>query len=428
MRPTESPSERSLVLRGVQHCGQRVDVVTSGGRVIVCGPGAASELSVGADCLDLEGWHLLPAAAEPHAHLDKAFLLDQTGPCCGDVRQAVQAVQNFYASTTGHDLTARARHVASIALRHGITALRSHVDVGGAIGLRSLRVLDELRSELAAVMDVQLAALSIEPVSGPDGAVGRRWVEEALANGADIVGGGPWLDVEPLQAVDELTAIAASNGRPLDLHMDETTEASVLTLERLIERVIQLGLEGRATASHCVSLGQQSPAVARRLAGALADAGIAVVTLPQTNLYLQGRTAQSAHLRATPPLATLADAGVLVAAGGDNWRDPFNPLGRVDPFETAALLVAAGHVTPDIAYRMVSEDARALLELPRAAARIGDVADLVCVKAASLEEAVASGTEERIVVRAGAVVARSELNVSGALWASRDEVDRPQTR
>lgn len=423
MRPAERPSERSLILRGVQRCGQRVDVVMSGGRVTACGPESAIESSLdAADCLDLRGWCALPAAAEPHAHLDKAFLLDQTGPCCGDVRQAVQALQDFYASAKEQDLAPRARQVASIALRHGVTALRSHVDVGGAIGIRSLRALTELRSELTPVMDIQLAALSIEPVSGPDGAVGRRWVEEALENGADVVGGGPWLDVEPIEAVDELTAIAATNGCPLDLHMDETTEASVLTLERLIQRVVQLGLEGRATASHCVSLGQQSPAVAQRLARGLADAGIAVVTLPQTNLYLQGRTVESAHLRATPPLATLDAAGVRVAAGGDNWRDPFNPLGRVDPFETAALLVAAGHVTPEVAYRMVSEDARALLHLPPAAARAGDAADLVCVKAASLEEAVASGTEERIVVRAGRIVARSELHVSGELWTTTEDV------
>ena len=35
-----------------------------------------------------------------------------------------------------------------------------------------------------------------------------------------------------------------------------------------------------------------------------------------------------------------------VAAGADNIRDPFNPLGRTDPLETASLLAAAAHLTP----------------------------------------------------------------------------------
>jgi cytosine deaminase len=401
----------------MRHAGRLVDVVVSSEAIVACGPGAAAAFAVpDADCVDLGGWCALPAACEPHAHLDKAFLVERTGPVHGDVRQAVQAVAAYYASASDDDLADRARRAASLALRHGVTALRSHVDVGGAIGFRALLALAALRAELAPVMDVQLVALPIQPVSGPDGQLGRRVVEEAIALGADVVGGGPWLDVAPLQAVDELTAIAHANGRPLDLHVDETTDASVLTLERLVHRVAQLGLEGRVTASHCVSLGELEPGVADRLARAVAEAGIAVVTLPQTNLYLQARTAASARLRGIPPLGLLEAAGVSVAAGGDNWRDPFNPVGRVDPLETASLLVSAGHVAPALAYAMVSERARALLHLPAASLRPGDAADLLCVKASGVGEAVASGTEERIVVRRGRVVARSELSISGALW------------
>jgi len=72
----------------------------------------------------------------------------------------------------------------------------------------------------------------------------------------------------------------------------------------------------------------------------------------------------------------MLDAVVLVAAGADNVQDPFNPVGRSDPLETAALLVMAGHQTPDDAYRMVSNDVREGIGMPRLSIEVGSPADL----------------------------------------------------
>ena len=100
------------------------------------------------------------------------------------------------------------------------------------------------------------------------------------------------------------------------------------------------------TASHCVSLGMQPPARQHEVAEAVAAAGIAVVALPATNLYLQGRDHPQAMPRGLTAVRALRDAGVVVAAGADNLQDPFNPLGRACPFETAALMVLTAHLTP----------------------------------------------------------------------------------
>ncbi len=61
--------------------------------------------------------------------------------------------------------------------------------------------------------------------------------------------------------------------------------------------------------------------------------------------------------RGLTAVAALRDAGVPVAAGADNIRDPFNPLGRTDPLETASLLAAAAHLTPAQALAAVTADA-----------------------------------------------------------------------
>jgi cytosine/creatinine deaminase len=141
----------------------------------------------------------------------------------------------------------------------------------------------------------------------------------------------------------------------------------------------------------------------------MAGAGVSLVVLPQTNLCLQGRGLLTRVPRALPPLALLERAGVQVAAGGDNWRDPFNPVGRIDPMETASLLVTAGHVTPRQAYDMVSGRAREVLGLPAAALAPGQVADLLAIRAASLADAVADGTEDRMVWHRGRLVAHTTV-------------------
>ena len=50
--------------------------------------------------------------------------------------------------------------------------------------------------------------------------------------------------------------------------------------------------------------------------------------------------------RGLTAVAALREAGVNVAAGADNLQDPFNPVGRACPFETAGLMIMAAHLTP----------------------------------------------------------------------------------
>jgi cytosine deaminase len=157
-----------------------------------------------------------------------------------------------------------------------------------------------------------------------------------------------------------------------------------------------------------VSLGVQDRDVQRRVAADTAKAGVAVVTLPQTNLYLQGRFHPVATPRGLTALRPLLDAGVTLAAGGDNLQDPFNLLGRGDPLEAAALLVTAGHLLPEEAYAAVSTGARAAMGLPPVTVAAGSPAELLAVRATSVREAIAAAPADRMVIHRGEVVARTE--------------------
>ena len=144
------------------------------------------------------------------------------------------------------------------------------------------------------------------------------------------------------------------------------------------------------------------------IAASVAEAGVSVVALPQTNLYLQGRETRQAMPRGLTAIEALADAGVMVCAGADNVADPFNLVGRSDAFETAALLVMAAHRSPERAWDMVSSNARAALNLTPAGPVVGHVADLLLVDAGSVRDAIANAPGTRRTIRHGRLVAQAD--------------------
>lgn len=359
-----------------------------------------------ADSLDLSGYVLLPAPAEPHAHFDKALTAERVDVQPGDLNAAIEAWHAHREGLREEDIARRAESTALIALARGTTAVRTHVDVGEGIELRAAGALVSVRDRLRPLMDIQVVALSY-PLAGPAGAENRALVRAALELGVDVVGGAPHIDPDPAGHIEVCLGLADEFERPVDLHMDEHLRPSV-DLEDMV-RLMADGFPQPVTASHCTSLGMQSAEVQDRLAREVAAARIAVVTCPGTNLHLLGRGVRTATPRGLTALQALLRAGVLVAGGGDNVQDFFHPLGCGDPLQTAALLVLAGQLDVHTAYRLVSENARAVMGLPGAGVAPGAPADLVAVAAGSLQEALSTTTEDRIVFRAGGVVSRTSV-------------------
>jgi len=396
--------------------GDTADVRVEAGRVAAVAAPGAIRRAAGDRWLDLAGYLLLAAPAEPHAHLDKA-LTGVRNPA-GDLDGAIAAWGGHLPSVSRQDVVERAERAALLLLGNGATAIRTHVDVGdgGAwgsaggwgIGMRALDGLVEVREALQDQATVQVVALPGVPLTGAAGVANRSALREAMARGADVIGGCPHLDPDPPACMRFCVELAAALGRPVDLHVDETLDPRVLWLEELAELVAGAGLEHGVTASHCAGLGVQPPGVAQRVAEAVAAAGVAVVCCPQTSLFLQGRGRPLAP-RGLTALGELLAAGVIVAAGGDNLRDPFNAVGRGDPLETASLLVAAAHLEPAAAYAAVSAGARAAMGLDAVRVEPGFPAELLAIRADSTEEAVAAAPAERLVVHRGHLVSRTTV-------------------
>jgi len=347
---------------------------------------------------------LLPAMAEAHAHLDKAFLSETVPNPTGDLMGAILAMEANRDRITLADTEVRAERAARLIAANGATAIRTHADLTITNGLMSVQALLSVRDRLRDIVHIEVFALSGWPSIGTAGATQRALLREAIAMGIDGVGGCPHLEDDPAEANDLFLSMAAEAGLPVDLHTDETLVPERFALEDLAERVLANGFPHRVAASHCVSLGMQPAATQQRVAEKVALAGISVIALPSSNLFLQGREHQQGMPRALTALRALRSAGANVAAGADNLQDPFNPVGRGDCLETASLMVMAGHQLPELAFHTVSGAVRALMGLPEAAVEVGAAADFVLLPAASIREAIAFGAADRTVIRAGAVV------------------------
>jgi cytosine deaminase len=392
-----------LLTRATLADGRRVDVRLTRDRIAA----VAEHLGPvdGEAVVDLDGHLLLPAPAEPHAHLDKALTADRVPNPAGDLLGAIKAWLAYRPTLTVDDIAERAERAVRMLAANGITAIRTHVDVGVDIGTRGIEALVRTRGAVEDVVDLQIVALNSVPSTGELGVGNRAALDEAVEEGADVVGGCPHLEAEPMAAIEHALELATAHGHPVDLHTDETLERAMLQLPDIADFVVKTGFPHRVTASHCVSLGVQDDATQRDVCDRVAAAGVAVVTLPQTNLYLPARGVRTATPRGLTAIRALLDAGATVAGGADNLQDPFNIVGRGDPLETAALLVMAGHLTPDEAYHAVSAASRAAMGLEPVEIAPGAPAELMAVRAGSLREAIATAPAGRIVIHRGHLVA-----------------------
>ncbi len=360
--------------------GRTVDVRLGGGRIEAVG--TAGSLATGGTraCgarVDLAGYLLLPAPAEPHAHGDTALSADEGGP----VSYAPQDVQR------------RATEAALLQLGHGATALRAHVRVGDVQGLGALASVLQARRALRGFSELTTVAMP-RLLTGVAGADGLAMLRDAVKMGASVVGGCPDLDPDPTGYVEAVLEVASEHGCPVDLHTDAADPARLARLAAMAG-----GLRPGVALGPCGGLGRLPAEVASRTADQLAAAGVTVVCLPQGGCG-------GVERRGAAPVRLLRSAGVRVAAGSGALRDVSNPVGRGDPLEAAYLLASRHGLRPEDAYDTVSASARAVLGLPEVRVEAGFPAELLAVRGERLASAL-SLAYSRIVVHRGRVVART---------------------
>ena len=212
---TALPRQLSLLRNALLPDGSLVDVELIEDIVRAVRPAEPEVEASGDSIIDLQGFMLLTAPAEPHAHLDKALSWDLINPPTGDLVRAIESWRAYSSVMTVESIADRARTAALGMLRNGTTAVRCHVDMlVGTEPLRGVEALTQVRSELAHLMDIELVALAGSGI--PDATI-----ETALDMGVDLEGGASHLAPDPLADLRRLLALADRRGVGVDLHADE---------------------------------------------------------------------------------------------------------------------------------------------------------------------------------------------------------------
>jgi len=205
--------------------------------------------------------------------------------------------------------------------------------------------------------------------------------------------------------------LAGARGLDVDLHVDESLDPNDATLRHVARAAVRTGFIGRIVCGHCCSLTVQDEATVRRTLDAVAAAGIAVVSLPMCNLYLQDRGAGTPGRRGVTLLHEMKARGIEVAVASDNTRDPFYAYGDLDLHEVFREAVRIGHLDHPFAdwVRTVTATPAAIMGLEdRGLLRPGAPADLVLFEGRSFSEVLSRPENGRLVLRNG-VASAAEL-------------------
>jgi len=402
-----------MLLKNGIVAGQRQDVAIRDGRIHRIGHDLDG---TGYDVLGVTDRLVLPGFVETHIHPDKAFIADRTEGLRAGGPSAQTLVAKLKKAFTVDDVYRRARRVMELAIRHGTTTMRAHVELDAFVETRGLEAMRRLQRELAGALDLTLIAFAQEGIFN-DG-VTQDLLREALKSGVPTLGGCPYMDQDQRAHIDWFFETAQAFGVALDFHADSADDPAMLTSDYIAEQTIARGMQGRVTLGHLCTLDVLPPAQRAQVIEKLREARIHVISLPATELHVKGRADSRKTWRGITRLGELRDAGVNVAISTNNIVNPFTPYGHPDPLRQALVAAMAGHLgnLDQLAWLLdlVTTNAARAIGLEDYGLAEGCRADLVVLDARSPADAITEQAEKLWVIKAGRIVARNTR--TSELW------------
>jgi cytosine deaminase len=350
-----------------------------------------------------EGRLVIPGLVDAHFHLDKALLLERTPSREGTLQEAIRITGEAKRGFTVEDIAGRARRALEMAIRHGTTAMRTHVEVDPIVGLKGMEAILPLQREYAWAIDLQICVFPQEGIFQAPGT--ERLMRQALAMGGQAVGGVPYNDSDPAAHIDLVFDLAREFDRDVDFHLDFADDPEHLHIAEVAEQTVRRGWQGRVCVGHETELGALEPEALGPIAARIRDAGISVLSLPATDLYLMGRRDRRNPRRGLAPVARLLQAGVNVAVATNNVQNAFTPFGDGDLLRIANLLANAAHLGSveglRTALRMATDNAARAIRLPDYGLVEGGRGDLVVLDCEDDSRAVAAIPERLYVIKGG---------------------------
>jgi len=385
-------------------------IVIDNARIADIGPAVQD----GLPRVDLANGIVLPRLVDVHTHIDKGHIWHRAQNPDGThlgARNAVMADRS--ANWSRADVRKRMDFALRCAFAHGTGALRTHIDSYPKQTDISWGVFAEMREEWKGRIALQAVALFPIDRALTDEAEFRFTVETVAKHGG-VLGGLTFLGEAPGPhtdaMLDKVFEAAIANGLDLDFHVDESDSPNARSLGQIAEAALRHKFKGRIVAGHCCSLALAGDNERATIIAKVAEAGIAVVSLPMCNMYLQDRVAgRTPRWRGVAPLHELDAAGVTVMVASDNTRDPFYAYGDLDMLEVhreATRILHFDHSDRPW-LKTIAATPGEVMGLPNGRMAVGAPAGLVLTRARTLNELLSRPQADRVVLYAGKPVDRT---------------------
>ncbi|MCG2644232.1 cytosine deaminase [Bradyrhizobium sp. CCBAU 11434] len=355
--------------------------------------------------IDARGGLVTPAFVNPHLHLCKVWTLPMMSEAAleayqgGGMSEAAKAIELAAAVKSKYDaswIIPNARRAVALAALHGNLHIRAFADVDAKARLEGVKALLAIREEFRDIVEIQVVAFPQDGLLREPGA--DSLMREAMASGADVVGGIPWIEANETDMrrhIDFCFDLAAEHGAGISMLLDDVGDADMRTLDMMARAMIARGMEGRALAHHCRAMALYPESYLRELIPLLEKARVSVISDPHT---------APLHAR----VKELLGAGINVGLGQDDISDAYYPLGRNNMLEVAFLASHLLWMTKksefETLYDMITTRAAMAIGLERYGLGLGCAANLVVLDQGDVTEALRFHAPPRVVISHGRVV------------------------
>jgi cytosine deaminase len=388
-----------------------VDIAIADGRIVAVQP----ELRVEGPSYDAEGRLTCGGLVETHIHLEKSRIVDRCAPETGRQPMAMERVSAVKHSFTVEDAYRRAAQTLEGCIKFGATRMRPHVELDGGVELRTFEAVSALQRDYVWAIDLEICVFPQEGLTNNPRA--DALLVQALQRGARVIGAAPNFDPDHAAQIHRVFKLARDYDVDIDMHLDSGNSPDDLDIALVCELTEKYQLGGRVAIGHGCKYSTMQVDAFHALATRIADAGVAVTSLPATDLFMQGRDQTDNVRRGVVDVNVLVEHGVNCSISTNNILNPFTPLGDCSLIRMANLQANVCQISHPHRLRecfaMLTERSARLMNLKDYGIAVGNPADIVVIDALTPEQAVAENAAPLVVFKRGVRTvtrARAELH------------------
>jgi len=360
--------------------------------------------------LNAEGQLVTESFVNTHLHMCKVYTLammdeeamkDYHGESMGKAMTAIELAAKVKDKYDQSWIVPNVQKAAALAARYGCTHIRAFADVDSKARLEGVKALIQVRDQFRGIVDIQVVAFAQDGIVREPGAADL--VSQAMALGADVVGGIPWIeftDAAIAEHVQVIFDIAEEFDKPVSMLVDDAGDPGLRSLELMALETINRNWHGRSLAHHARAMALYPKPYLQKVAALLKAAQMGVVSDPHTGPL---------HAR----VRELLEEDVLVCLGQDDISDAYYPYGRNNMLEVAFLVSHLLWMTTrsdmEILYDMVTTSAARCIGLDSFELKVGSPAHLVVLDEPNVLEALRNHQPPKWVISHGKLVDQDAL-------------------